>query len=244
MYRPLILTLAAMLAACSSTPHVLDRQVSLAEGPPVYQPRTFEYLIGPRDVIRVNVLGHPELSSPFYKTSTPGSPVDSQGRITLPLVGPLTVAGKTIFQIQEDIKTRLQEYLKHPEVDVSVIEFGAYRYYVFGEVTNPGLYVLDRPLTIFEALAQAGGFTRLAYRDEVALVRGPIREENIHLFSTDNLDPFASTYIQADDIIFVGRRSWAEVAEVAQDLVPLMQAIFLPVSTARDIAIIQDIRSN
>lgn len=234
-----------LLAACSSTPEVLERGSQTApEEVPVYAPRTFDYLVGPRDVLRVNVLGHPELSSAPYKPNTPGSPVDAQGRIQLPLVGSVEVAGKNLQQIREDLLARLGEYLKHPQVDVAMVEFGAYRYYIVGEVNQPGVFVLDRPLTVLEALSRAGGYTRFAYRDEVALVHGPVAEENITLFSTDDLDPLTNRYIQPDDIIFVGRRSWAEVAEVAQDLVPLMQAIFLPVSTARDIAIIQDIRSN
>jgi len=174
----------------------------------------------------------------------PGSPVAADGTIALPLIGPVDVRNATVFDVQERVTEKLREYLKDPRVDVAVVEHGAHRVFVIGEVRQPGMFVLDRPMTVLEALSLTGGFTNFANREQVALLRGPIAAENVLLLSADDLDPRAGTWLQNGDVIFVGRRSWAEVAQAAQDLVPILQAISLPVSTVRDVAIFQDIREN
>lgn len=236
----------ALAGACSGgPPEVIESDV--APSPPPAQlgeVPTFDYTVGPGDVLRVNVFNHPELGSGLYRTNMLGSPVDGSGVIALPLVGSVPVNGRTVFQVQEDITGRLREYLRDPRVDVAVVEFGAHRIFVLGEVQKPGIFVLDRPRTALEALALAGGFTQFANREQVAIVHGPIRQENVALFSADGLDPRASQPVRSGDILYVGRRPWAALSQAAQDLVPLLQAISLPVSTARDVSIIEDIRRN
>lgn len=233
------------ISACGSDPpEVLDNEqpanLNLREMPAV---PTFDYRIGPRDVLRVNVFGHPELSSATFQGSTPGTPVSSSGMISLPLIGNLDCNGKTVFEIQEDIVLALRRYIKQPHVDIAVLEFRAHRVFVLGEVETPGMYTLDRPLNLLQALALGGGFTSDANREQVALVRGPISEENVRLFNAQELDPLGSAPVRAGDILFVGRRSWADLAQAARDLVPLLQVVALPVSTVRDVVIIENIRS-
>lgn len=205
---------------------------------------SFDYRVGPGDVLRVNVFGHPELGSAPWRTNAPGSPVDGSGSIALPLIGFVPVQGKNVFEIQADLTEALSFYLKKPHVDVSVIEFGSQRFYVLGEVNQPGVFVLDRPLNVMQAMALCGGFTGDANREQVALVRGPIAEESVALVNFENLDPAAGLLIQAGDVVFVGRRRWAAVSQVARDLVPILQLVALPVGTARDVALFQDIRNN
>ncbi len=202
----------------------------------------YDYYVGPGDVLRVNVAGHPELSSTPYKTNVLGSPVDGSGTIQLPYIGEVEVSQKTVFEIKKSVEELLKKYLKQPAVDVAVIEFGSQRIYVLGEVENPGMFVLDRPLNVFQALALTGGFTDDANREQIARVRGKVDPENIELFDAETVNVRGGLMVASGDLIFVGRHKWAGVGAVARDLVPLLQLIALPVGTARDVALFQDIR--
>lgn len=242
----LLLLVSACVAGCSSEPPKVleDREPivgSTSEAGLGAIPE-FEYLIGAGDVLRVNVFRHPDLGSGIYRANTPGSPVDAAGLISLPLIGDVQAAGRTVFTVRDEIEGRLAEYLRTPKVDVSVLEHNAHRYYVFGEIKKPGVFVMDRPITALEGLAMAGGYTLDADRMHVALVRGPIADENITIFDTKDLDPVAGSYLQSGDILFVTQRKWASIGQAARDLVPLLQLVSLPVGTARDIVLIEDIR--
>jgi len=233
---------ALLLAGCSSTPEVLPGPVPSPPDQGFAVTPNFDYRIGPGDILRINVFGHPELSSAYFKSSTPGTPVDGNGTISLPFLDPIPVNGDSVFQVQEKVVKGLGEYMVKPKVDVAVIEFHAHRVYVVGEVKNPGMFVLDRAITAQQALALAGGFTNFSYRDEIALIRGPIKPENVTLFNADDLDPKSAAVLQADDVVFVGRRAFSGVGQAFQDLVPILQVISLPISTARDVAIFNDVR--
>ncbi len=242
----LFATAALLLAGCQNDPPtVVDREVpeALRDAPAPSVP-AFEYLVGPGDVLRVNVFGHPELSSMAYRGSTPGTPVEASGSISLPALEPLPVAGLTVFEIRDAITEAYRKYLRQPRVDVSVIEFGANRVYILGEVRQPGMFVLDRPLHLIQALALAGGFNEDANREHIALIRGAIAEENLFLVDAENLDPAASALLQPNDVIFVGRREWASVGAAARDIVPILQVLSLPVGTARDVALFNDLVGN
>ena len=231
--------LSLLLIGCAgATPVKVGANTTL---PPPSLPQ-FDYLVGPGDVLRVNVAGEPELSSAPYKANVPGSPVGASGAIQLPFIGVVPVSGKTVFQIKEDVEARLLQYLKVPSVDVAVVEFGAKRFYVLGEVQKPGMFILDRPITALQAVSLTGGFTPDANRKQIALIRGAVKAENIALFSAERLTAEGNFAIAPGDMVFVGRHSWAGASQVARDLVSVLQLISLPVGTARDIAFFQDIR--
>jgi polysaccharide export outer membrane protein len=152
------------------------------------------------------------------------------------------VAHKTVFEIKGKVEAKLKKYLKNPMVDVAVIEFGSQRIYVLGEVRNPGMFILDHPMTALQALALTGGFTDDANREQIAWVRGSVDPDNIVLFNAETLNSSGDIRLVSGDMIFIGRHKWAGVGAVARDLVPILQLISLPIGTARDVALFQDIR--
>lgn len=234
------------LSGCgSSPPEIVEASSGVPEGIPSLPPvEVFDYPVGPGDILRINVFRHPELSSAPYRANQPGTPVDASGNISLPLIGEVMASGRNVFEIRDEVRERLGGYLREPRVDVAVVEHKAHRFFIFGEVRQPGAFFLDRPTQAIEALALAGGFTTDADRNHVALVRGPIAEENIYLFDTEDLDPSAGRYLQNGDILFVTQRDWATIGQASRDLVPLLQLLSLPVGTARDVVLIEDIRKD
>jgi polysaccharide export outer membrane protein len=237
------LCLGASLFGCGSAPVIAPDPLPAGSAAASLN-LTFKYRVGPGDVLRVNVAGHPDLSSSPYKLNILGSPVDGSGAIQLPYVGVVPVTGMTVFEIKIEVEKRLLKYLKRPSADVAVVEFGSQRIFVLGEVQNPGMFVLDRPITALQALSLTGGFTADANREQIALFQGPVAVDNMKSFNAITLAGSANAILRPNDLIFVGQRAWAEESQMARDLVPILQLISLPVGTARDVALFQDIRNH
>jgi polysaccharide export outer membrane protein len=108
-------------------------------------------VVGPGDVLDVSVLDQPDVS----RTTT----VQPDGRFTMPLLGDLDVAGKTISEIQSLITERLsREFLVNPKVEVRVREFSSQFALVLGEVVNPGRRALRGNTRLIDLLIESGGF--------------------------------------------------------------------------------------
>ena len=122
-----------------------------------------EYLIGPDDVLAVNVWKENELSEEL--------PVRPDGKISLPLIGDVQASGLTPVQLQESIRTRLSIYLVNPTVTVIVKETRSHRFNVVGEVERPGSFVLGQPLRVLDAVALAGGFRDFAKTSGIYVLR-------------------------------------------------------------------------
>ena len=114
--------------------------------------RAQEYRLGPQDVLSVTVLRHPELSADRLE-------VDPGGRIRLPFVGSLIVAGKTTSDVTEQIRNGLKKQLNAPTVTVTILQTRPQRVSVSGAVKNPGLLDIGTGWRISEAIAAAGGLT-------------------------------------------------------------------------------------
>jgi polysaccharide export outer membrane protein len=85
--------------------------------------------------------------------------VNRKGAIVLPLVGELTVGGKSVTDVEQLLRERLTEYLHQPEVSVFVSEYHSQQVSVTGAVKNPALHTLARPRTVLELLSMSGGLT-------------------------------------------------------------------------------------
>ena len=121
------------------------------------------------------------------------------------------------------------------------MRYGAHRYLVLGEVQKPGTYTIERPTTPLQALAAAGGPGTYANREQVAWVRGRLEVANLVIFDAERLDPLATQIVESGDVIFVGRRSWADASEAARDLIPVLQTFSIPLSLAIQAATLEKI---
>ena len=126
-----------------------------------------EYRLGPGDKLRVEVYGEPQLSQSLQ--------VRPDGRITMPLIGDLRAVAQTPAQLRDAIGTSLKEYITNPVVTVIVQEAVAAQVYVIGEVSRPGVQVMQGPLSVLQALAQAGGLKEFADKGDIRVLRkGPV----------------------------------------------------------------------
>ncbi len=198
-----------------------------------------ELTLGPGDLLRVGVFGHPELSTPITASSSGavGTRVDDEGLLSLPLAGVVSVGGLRLSAAREAIRAAYEVFLQEPKVDVSVVEFGARRYYLFGEVRTPGTFVMDRPLTLYQALAIGGGFMPGAMRDEVVLLRGGPDDLEVHTFDGEDPDPAGMLALRPDDFLFV-RRSGS--GKFRDELLPILTGISSSLSSVATVLLIED----
>jgi polysaccharide export outer membrane protein len=131
---------------------------------PIYRQFYQTYQLGPGDEVAIRVANQPDYTLEHARVS-PG------GRLYHPLLGDLEVAGLTVPQLQKLFDTELAEYLLDPKVSVELVEAHSAKIGVLGEVRQPGIIVLTRPLTVLDAIANAGGFTDTGNKSNVSLLR-------------------------------------------------------------------------
>lgn len=112
-----------------------------------------DYVIGPEDVLDVDVFNVPELTKTVR--------VANDGTLSLALLGRIRVAGMTVEQLRKELERRWgQTYLQNPQVTVFIREFHAQPVSVIGAVEKPGVYELKGSRTLIEILSMAGGLAR------------------------------------------------------------------------------------
>jgi polysaccharide export outer membrane protein len=121
------------------------------------------YVIGPEDILAVRVWREPELSGAVQ--------VRPDGKITLPLIGELQAAGETPEGLKTKVSEALQEYIVKPDVIVSLQSVQSRKYYITGEVSRPGTFPLVVPVSVLEALTNAGGFREFANTKKITILR-------------------------------------------------------------------------
>ncbi len=128
-------------------------------------PRNKELTLGVGDVLAINVWEQKELNTE--------ATIRPDGTITMPLVGDLKAGGETPTSLKNQIKTRLQDFVKlqGTEITVAVKAWKSYKFRLAGEVQKEGIYTSDSFVTVADALAMAGGITRFAKRDDIVLLR-------------------------------------------------------------------------
>jgi len=133
------------------------------------------YRLGPNDVVTVVVWEHPELTTPlgqFRSDNAAGQVIAPDGTLYFPYVGVFKAAGHTAAELRDKISSGLQKVLNEPQVDVKVTDFRSQRVFLTGELLRPGIVpITDNPLTLADALHQAGGFSAAADAGRVELVR-------------------------------------------------------------------------
>ena len=121
--------------------------------------------LGPSDIIEVRVFRHEDLSGPFR--------VAADGTIMFPLIGQITIGGKTANEVALLIGANLESegYLRGPHVTVTVQEFNSKKVYVLGEVQKPSTFPYEDGMAVIQAITLAGGFTETAAPNSTTITR-------------------------------------------------------------------------
>ncbi|MCC7124837.1 MAG: polysaccharide biosynthesis/export family protein [Acidobacteria bacterium] len=121
------------------------------------------YVIGAADVLGVVFWREPELSGDVT--------VRPDGKISLPVIGEIQAAGLAPEALQAQVRDASAKYITDPNVVVVVRTINSRRIFVTGLVATPGGQALVGPLTVLQALAQAGGVTEYADSKNITILR-------------------------------------------------------------------------
>jgi polysaccharide export outer membrane protein len=197
--RQLILVLTALALGSSAcwwastpeTPQPPQRQFTPAS------------TLGPGDLVEVKVYDEKELSGIYRVSST--------GALDVPLVGVVSVDGLSSADAAALLERKLGErYLRNPQVSMFIKEYNSKKVSVFGQVAKPGTFKFDDGMTVIQAVSMAGGFTKMAAKDDTNVTRieqgaekkYPVPVESIARGEAKNF------FLQPGDIVYVPESIW------------------------------------
>jgi len=185
----LMMVLLAPLAAVAQTP------------PPVQSEK--DYIIGPEDVLEIQVWGNKDLNQMVF--------VRPDGRTSLPLVGEIGVAGKSVQQLQDHLTNVYEKTVRGAVVTVIVKEIRSRPVYFIGGFGKPGVMQLTRELTLLQAISINGGVLPSADAEKGFLLRAdkriPIDFNRLvqrgDLSQNPKLEPGDSVVVPLADAVYV-----------------------------------------
>lgn len=182
------------------------------------------YRIGPLDILDVQVFKVPDLTKSVQ--------VAEDGTITYPLVGEITVAGKTARQLEHELTQKLGgKYLRDPHITVLVKEYNSQRVTVEGGVKNTGVYALKGTTRLTEVLAMAGDVDSSVASGDIVIFRTIDGRRSAARFDFDEIrsGKVPDPEVQPGDVI---------VADTSTTKVALANVLkFLPLATSAAIFI-------
>ena len=193
-----------LLAACATTTG--SNQV------PPFNPNAQEveaYHIGVDDQVQVTVWQNPDLSI--------SAPVRPDGKISVPLIGDVQAGGRTAQDVAGEIKDKLGQYIRDPQVTVAITELRSHEYLsrvrVTGAVRQPISIPYRQGMTVLDAVLAAGGLNDYAAPDGTELYRkgpeGATKAYNIRLDKVLETGDLSTNYpVQPGDVITVPTRTF------------------------------------
>ena len=218
------LLLWGMISVVGCAPVHTDYEAFVRDPRPIVT--STDYRLAPPDQIQITskrvreINGHRETIRP-------------DGKITLPLLGSVFVANKTLEQVSAELEAMAQQYYEDADVSVRVMRFASKKIFVFGEVTIPGAYSYDGANTVLETLAQAYP-TRLADPDRILVCRPGKDGELIHRMTVSLNDMVQGGDVTLDavleegDVIYVPPNPLAAVGLA-------LQQVLLPIQPAANV---------
>lgn len=201
MYKPAFFALAVVSAlACGSDARAQASGPITALPPVASSAAPASYRLGTDDVISIQVIDFPELCVPQIT-------VPPDGRITVPMLGTLPVAGRTTAQVAQTLAVRWNHYVVDPSVTVVVTQRRKESVHVYGFVTHVQAVEYKPALSLMQALAQAGGAADNGDLGHVTVTHGDGRKQTV-----DVRDPQAAggtdqdLALAPDDVVYVPER--------------------------------------
>jgi polysaccharide export outer membrane protein len=184
------------LAACS--------QIPPANYPTTAPPIDDDSALGSGDVFELAVFnGAKETRSSYH--------VDPNGTVSVQYIGDVQVLGKRPFEVQREVQARLADgYLVAPVVSVTVTEINSRKVSVSGEVAKDGTIKFTPGMTVVDAIAQSGGFTPMAKKNHVKVIRTVDGKEVAYKIPVEAIQDGVrpNFYVAAGDRVYVPQRIW------------------------------------
>ena len=197
---------------------VANRQEKMSEEEaeinPYYNNFFQTYRLGPEDVISIEVFNQDRYTR---RNIT----IPPNGRLSLQLIpGGVFVNGKTTEEVARMIEKQYNEYILEPQVTVILEKAASYRYSILGDVAQPGVRLMNRRMTVTEAIAEAGGVLTTGDRSKVTVLRrnadGQVFPQVVNvsaIYKGKELDNF---YLAPGDQVFVPGNKFKTFSKIMQ----------------------------
>lgn len=173
-----------------------------------------QYTLSSGDILSIYLWAYPEITPPTNTISNEkavesnGYQIDSQGYIQFPIIGRYKAAGKSLAQVNRELRGQLARYLKTPDVIVRVLSYQGQRYSVQGNVMKGGqFYLNDQPVSVYTALGMAGG-VNAQQGDNASMTL--VRQGRTYQLNTVELEKAGlslhNLLIQPNDTLYVNNR--------------------------------------
>lgn len=212
------------------------------------------YVLGPNDQVLVRAPQAEEINEKPFR-------IDADGNMNLPLLGRIKAGGMTVQELEADLVRRLREYIREPQVIITVVQFRSEPVFFVGAFRNPGIYPLQGRRTLVEMLTAIGGLQanasrhiKITRRAEYGAIPLPnALEDSEKKISTveismgslrENVNPAEDILLQPYDVISVeraemvyisgevGRTGGLELGE--RDSISMSQAVTLSGGLSKD----------
>ena len=153
--------------------------------------------LSPGDVVKLAFVGAPELNQ--------SQKIRADGKLSLPLIGEVTAAGKTLISFQIELIRLYKTQLRNSDVVVT-LESGTAQVVVSGNVKKPAKLTFDRPTTVFQAIMEAGGVNEYGNLRKVHLIRvvnGKQLTQVLDLKPALSGQSTSALYVKDGDVIYV-----------------------------------------
>src|SRR5262245_36920420 len=171
------------------------------------------YRLGPADEIAIRVTGQPDYTIERVKVSPTGS-------VYHPLLGDVEVAGMTVPRLAKRLTQDLSEYLINPKVSVSLVEANSAKIGVLGDVMHPGILIMNKPMTVLEAITASGGVADTGDKSGVIVLR-QLRDGRAQTFKVNvkrilqgKAGPEENVALRAGDTVIVNGNTKKKMAYI------------------------------
>lgn len=182
-----------------------------------------EFILGPGDTIDINVWRQDNLSKKIK--------IDASGKFSYPFIGEINANGMSIRTLKEEIEKGLSQYYVDPVVTLSVFAVQSQKVFVLGEVTKPGVFYLDSPTSVLEAISKSGGFTIDAKNRNVLVIRGDKNSPTVIkldlLSAVRSADIQQNISLQNGDIVYVPATYIANVSRYFTHLREIISTVVI-----------------
>ena len=195
-------------------PAVQPAQINQQSFANLFQARHQNYKLSAGDILSIYLWAYPEITPPTNTISNEeaiksnGYQVDQNGYIQFPVIGRYKAAGKSLTQVNQELRSQLSRYLKTPDVVARVLSYQGQRFSVQGNVMKGGQFALsDQPTSVYSALGMAGGVnTQLGDNTSITLVRNG-QTYNLNAIELEKAGfSLHNLLIQPNDTLYVNSR--------------------------------------
>ena len=197
---------SSILARCAVTlliavaaPFCARAQPSKTFSPTPLPNTAWDYRLSPGDVLEIRLFFNSELNESVQ--------IRPDGRVALQLIGEVPLSGLTLHDASALLDRAYLKEVLTPKVSIQVRGYGAQKVYVTGEVQKPGVVNVPGPMTVYDAIGEAGGVKHTGSTKAVVLFRkgpeGKPLEHRLSLYQNGHLTEDANIQLNPFDVVFV-----------------------------------------